>query len=99
MEQYECKGGLKNGVWKEFHKLGTVKAEGNYVEGNKEGVFTYYFTNGSIEMKGPFEKDPKEKGEWFFTTEKQLTWIKLPTLMEKYMMQKIKLFLYVLYIY
>ena len=65
MEQYECRGGLKNGVWKEFHKLGTVKAEGNYVEGNKEGVFTYYFANGSIEMKGAFEKDLRE-GEWFF---------------------------------
>ena len=59
-----CRG-LKNGVWKEFHKLGTVKAEGNYVEGNKEGVFTYYFANGSIEMKGSFEKDLRE-GEWFF---------------------------------
>ena len=65
MEQYECKGGLKNGVWKSFHKLGTVKAEGNYVEGNKEGVFTYYFINGSIEMKGAYERDLRE-GEWFF---------------------------------
>ena len=65
MEQYECTGGLKNGVWKEFHKLGTVKAEGNYLEGNKEGVFTYYFANGSIEMKGAFKKDLRE-GEWFF---------------------------------
>ena len=65
MEQYECAGGLKNGVWKEFHKLGTVQAEGNYLEGNKEGVFTYYFANGSIEMKGAFKKDLRE-GEWFF---------------------------------
>ena len=46
-------------------RLGTVKAEGNYLEGNKEGVFTYYFANGSIEMKGAFKKDLRE-GEWFF---------------------------------
>ncbi len=65
MEQYECKGGLKHGVWKSFHKLGTVKAEGNYKEGNKEGEFIYYFTNGSIEMKGTFMKDIRE-GDWFF---------------------------------
>ena len=32
---------------------------------NKDGVFTYYFANGSIEMKGAFKKDLRE-GEWFF---------------------------------
>ena len=65
MEQYECKGGLKHGLWKEFNKLGRVKSEGYFVDGAKEGVFTYYFANGSIEMKGPFKNDVKN-GDWFF---------------------------------
>lgn len=65
MEQYECKGGLKHGLWKEFNKLGRVKSEGYFVDGAKEGVFTYYFSNGSIEMKGPFKNDVKN-GDWFF---------------------------------
>ena len=57
MEEYNCKKGLKNGIWKQYYKLGSVKSEGNYVMAKKEGVFVYYFENGTIDSRGVFKND------------------------------------------
>lgn len=65
MEEYNCKNGLKNGVWKQYFKLGTVKSEGFYKMGKKEGIFTYYFLDGSIDSKGLFKNNLKH-GPWLF---------------------------------
>jgi antitoxin component YwqK of YwqJK toxin-antitoxin module len=65
MEEYDCENGLKNGKWKQYFKLGTVKSEGTYKMGKKDGVFIYYFSNGSIDMKGLFVNNLKH-GPWLF---------------------------------
>ncbi len=51
MEEYNCLNGLKNGSWKQYFKLGRVKSEGNYSMGKRDGIFIYYFANGTIDTK------------------------------------------------
>ncbi len=63
MEEYNCQNGLKNGIWKQYFKIGVVKSEGTYKMGKKEGIFTYYFLNGSIDSKGLFRNNLKH-GPW-----------------------------------
>ena len=65
MEEYNCVNGLKNGLWKQYYKLGRVKSEGNYLMGKRDGLFTYYFADGTIDTKGSFKNDFKQ-GDWFF---------------------------------
>jgi len=64
-EEYNCINGLKNGIWKQYYKLGRVKSEGNYTMGKKTGNFIYYFADGTIDTKGSFKNNLKE-GVWFF---------------------------------
>lgn len=65
MEEYYCENGLKNGEWKQYFKLGTLKAKGNYTMGKKNGVFIYYFSNGAIDTRGLFVNNQKH-GPWLF---------------------------------
>jgi antitoxin component YwqK of YwqJK toxin-antitoxin module len=65
MEEYNCEKGLKNGKWKQYFKLGTIKSEGFYEMGTKEGVFTYYFLNGSVDTKGLYRNN-KKHGPWLY---------------------------------
>lgn len=65
MEEYQCKMGIKDGIWRQYYELGTIKAKGQYVDGKKQGVFEYYFTNGKIDKKGSFVNDQKN-GLWYF---------------------------------
>lgn len=65
MEEYYCVKGLKDGVWKQYYELGSVKSKGQYKEGLKQGRFEYYFLNGKIDKKGRYIDD-KKNGLWFF---------------------------------
>lgn len=41
------KNGMAHGEWKQFFINGTVKAEGEFVDGNYDGTVTYYHPNGN----------------------------------------------------
>ena len=57
--------GLRIGQWKEYHQpMGELKAVGDYKEGFREGLWTYYFTNGQIEQKGKYNAKGKPTGKW-----------------------------------
>ena len=32
-----------------YEKYGTLKSEGNYIDGNEEGFFRYYYNNGTLD--------------------------------------------------
>lgn len=49
-----------NGTYKEFYKEeGTLKVEGRYKVGKKEGVWTYFFSNGKRERTEKYQKGNK----------------------------------------
>jgi antitoxin component YwqK of YwqJK toxin-antitoxin module len=39
--------GFYNGLYKNYYKTGKMKSKGNYHQGNKYGMWTYYRTNGN----------------------------------------------------
>jgi len=47
----------KQGKWLEFYKDGTVKSEGYYKNGKRNGIFKEYDTNGSLQEINKFEND------------------------------------------
>lgn len=54
--------GLKDGPW--FYEMGDHKEEGSYSDGERKGVWKYYYPNGKINFTGKFvdgEKDGKHK--------------------------------------
>ena len=47
LEQWcESKGGVRNGPYKKWHKNGTKRVEGNFLNGKSDGVFTSYSPDG-----------------------------------------------------
>tara|TARA_B100001287_G_scaffold260226_1_gene248113 strand:+ start:10050 stop:10751 length:702 start_codon:yes stop_codon:yes gene_type:complete len=65
MEEFYCVGGIKDGIWKQYYELGSIKAKGQYSNGLKQGKFEYYFSNGNIDKKGRYVND-KKHGLWYF---------------------------------
>lgn len=62
--------GEKQGNWKEFHygkqeKGRKTKAEGNYINGMRDGKWTFYYEDGSTEQKGVY-KMGKPDGLWMW---------------------------------
>jgi len=62
------KHGKKRVYYPSFHspenlELNNVEIEENYVNGKKQGKFTYFYRNGSVEIEGKYEND-KLHGEW-----------------------------------
>lgn len=51
------------GTYKEFYPNGRLKAEGLYVDGRSEGLWTFYLPEGGLEAKGNYENGLKS-GEW-----------------------------------
>lgn len=51
-----CKNGLRDGLWKSFYNNGlredAIHSEVNYKNGEQEGSFKYYNTEGKIQMEG-----------------------------------------------
>ncbi len=58
--------GLKQGEWKEFHKNGSLRSKGEYLNGSKHGNWLYFFENGKEEQKGKYAKGGKYHGEWIW---------------------------------
>lgn len=54
-----------NGTYKEFYPNGDLKAEGLYVDGRSQGLWTFYHSNGNVEAKGEYDEGLR-KGEWAF---------------------------------
>lgn len=55
--------GKRVGGWEEYHKSGSVKAKGNYVNNKKHGTWQYYFENGKVEQTGDYDKG-RYSGQW-----------------------------------
>lgn len=46
-----------DGEWLEYHKNGTLKVEGQYLEGQKQGEWITYFSNGKVESRLSYAGD------------------------------------------
>lgn len=57
--------GKYQGSWKMYYPTGEIKAEGEYLEGNKDGKWKYYYLTGEIEQKGNY-KNNLASGEWIW---------------------------------
>jgi uncharacterized protein len=62
--------GSKNGPWKEFYKDGVLKAEGNYTNDTKTGLWKYYHPNGQLEQIGKYNAagDPEGPWRWYYAS-------------------------------
>lgn len=56
--------GYQQGKWKEFYPGGELRAEGEYIDGRRNGEWIFYHQNGKIEQKGKFLKGAKPSGNW-----------------------------------
>lgn len=56
------KFGLKQGLWKEFHKNGRVKREGNYKDDKENGIFREYDKDGKLLEMTKYENGLVEEG-------------------------------------
>ena len=54
-----------NGHQLDYHENGKKKAEGNYLNGKKEGFWTFFHPNGKRESEGNF-KQGKPVGKWSY---------------------------------
>jgi uncharacterized glyoxalase superfamily protein PhnB len=59
----DADGKLKNGVFRESYKDGTLACVGKYRNGGKAGVWRYYLRNGQLRAIGKFTGG-KMTGEW-----------------------------------
>ena len=44
------RGRIKDDIYEEFHPNGEIRIKGTYLNGEKEGTFTYYGPNGDIHV-------------------------------------------------
>ncbi len=56
-------GQLKNGPHQEFFKNGSLSAEGNFVNGEKEAEWKYYLLNGGLKAIGKYTNG-QMTGKW-----------------------------------
>ncbi len=57
-----------NGPFKDVAMDGTIRAEGQYMKGKKEGEFSFYHPNGVLEVKGTYADD-RQIGTWKYYNE------------------------------
>lgn len=62
------KNGVKHGQYKEYYPNTKLKAEGNYVDGNFDGVVKFYYGNGNLERVERYKYAVKH-GWWIFYDE------------------------------
>lgn len=58
--------GIKTGHWKEFYEDGSLRAEGDYVQGQRFGEWIFYYRDGKIEQKGSYTKGELYDGQWIW---------------------------------
>lgn len=54
----------EQGLWKEYHTNGQLKAQGEYMNGKRIGEWSFYHANGKLEQKGKYDKKGKAQGLW-----------------------------------
>jgi hypothetical protein len=47
--------GLKQGLWKEYYKNGSIKTECHYLNGVLDGIYTSYYSNGNKHVEQLFK--------------------------------------------
>ena len=62
------KSGTRNaGHWRYFGEDGTLKDEGEFVDGKKNGLWTNYYPSGKVATRGTYINDePTGNWEYFF---------------------------------
>lgn len=58
------KTGKEQGIWIDYYPDGSIRAKGEFKDGNKLGKWVYYFQDGSIEQEGFYNKNGQFTGEW-----------------------------------
>ncbi|MBN8701472.1 MAG: toxin-antitoxin system YwqK family antitoxin [Bacteroidetes bacterium] len=56
--------GNQQGIWKEYHTNGKIKAQGEYKDAKRVGEWVFYHPNGKVEQKGKYDKKGKAQGLW-----------------------------------
>jgi len=56
---------IRHGRFAAYDESGSVKSEGEYVDGKEEGVWRDYHPNGTLAAEGRYEAG-KEEGPWRF---------------------------------
>lgn len=57
-------GGIRQGTWKEFYADGSLRAEGDYKDGQKIGEWIFYFQSGKVAQKGKYIAGERPHGDW-----------------------------------
>lgn len=58
---------IRQGTYREWYENGRLKAEGTYVEGRRDGQWTFFHATGSKRSRGQFD-DGRRVGTWSFWT-------------------------------
>ena len=61
--KFDNNGELKNGIYKQYFKDGSVSCEGEFKDGERTGEWKYYLANSRLKAIGNY-KDGKMSGEW-----------------------------------
>ena len=56
--------GVKQGFWKEYYPDGSLRAEGEYLDGDRYKMWKFYFVSGKLEQKGKYRQGGRQHGEW-----------------------------------
>ena len=82
ISQYNCFGqskvnftdsnGLKQSIWKEYHKNGNIKTIANYKNDTLDSTYTSFYSNGKIEFTSFFEKGVKNGESKYYDEKGQL---------------------------
>src|SRR5262245_55641160 len=54
---------MRHGLFRAYHRNGSLASEGNYAHGTEEGLWRAYHENGRLAAEGYYEGG-KEVGEW-----------------------------------
>ncbi len=65
--------GNRNGPWKDFHKNGSIKSEGVYLNNLRSGKWTFYYPDGKKEQEGNFLRGNFD-GTWRWYYENSNIW-------------------------
>ncbi len=64
--KYDSSGQLKNGLFEEHFKDGTLSCVGEYINGEKAGEWKYYFRNGMVQAIGRYSNGKLiDKWTWY----------------------------------
>ena len=60
---------IRHGLFRAYHRNGTLASEGNYVDGAEEGLWRDYHENGQLAAEGHYKKG-EEVGTWRYWNDK-----------------------------